>query len=90
MPFTHLLIKVPTAEFEAIVKFYTAALKPTGYKLIMDRPGFAGLGAASPDFFIKASDDAPTTNTHVAFPAPGMYTDQHQTKEIHPCGVRRC
>jgi catechol 2,3-dioxygenase-like lactoylglutathione lyase family enzyme len=54
--------------------FYTAALAPLGYEVIMEMAEFAGLGqAGKPDFWIAESAEAPTA-VHVALLAPDRAT----------------
>lgn len=58
------------ADLEASVTFYTRALAPLGYQLIMRGEGFAGFGiAGKPEFWIGVGK--PTDKIHVAFRARG-------------------
>ena len=58
------------ADLDASVAFYTRALAPLGYELVMRREQFAGFGVAGkPDFWIAAGK--PTDKLHVAFRARG-------------------
>ena len=55
-------------------QFYTAALAPLGYEIIMEMPEFAGLGqAGKPDFWIAESATPPSA-VHVALLAPDRAT----------------
>jgi catechol 2,3-dioxygenase-like lactoylglutathione lyase family enzyme len=58
------------ADLDASVTFYTRALAPLGYALVMRGDGFAGFGVAGKaDFWIGAGK--PTDRMHVAFAARG-------------------
>jgi catechol 2,3-dioxygenase-like lactoylglutathione lyase family enzyme len=47
--------------------FYEQALKPLGYRVMMEpAPGVVGLGATRPDFWIAPAEAAPTL-CHIAF-----------------------
>jgi catechol 2,3-dioxygenase-like lactoylglutathione lyase family enzyme len=63
----HLSLRVK--DIAAAKAFYTAALKPLGYEVVMEFPGAIGLGAGGkPDFWLtRAKKAAPA---HVAFAAP--------------------
>jgi len=55
-------------------QFYSAALAPLGYAIIMDGGGFAGFGVAGkPDFWIAGSPNPPSP-VHVALLAPDRAT----------------
>ena len=57
-------------DLDASVAFYTRALAPLGYALVMRREQFAGFGVAGkPDFWI--ANGKPTDKLHVAFRAQG-------------------
>jgi catechol 2,3-dioxygenase-like lactoylglutathione lyase family enzyme len=61
---------LPVADLDASVAFYTRALAPLGYELVMRREQFAGFGVAGkPDFWIATGK--PTDKLHVAFRARG-------------------
>ncbi|HEY3144893.1 MAG TPA: VOC family protein [Dongiaceae bacterium] len=50
--------------------FYTAALKPLGYELLMEFEEFAGLGVKpKPDFWIAPAEDRKYSQLHIAFRA---------------------
>lgn len=58
------------ADLDASVAFYTRALAPLGYALVMRGEQFAGFGVAGkPDFWIGTGK--PTDKLHVAFSARG-------------------
>ncbi len=58
------------ADLDASVTFYTRALAPLGYELVMRGEGFAGFGVAGKgEFWIAAGK--PTDKMHVAFRARG-------------------
>ena len=59
------------ADSERSVAFYTKALAPLGYKLVMTFQNYAGFGVdGKPDFWI-AGGTAPTDKIHIAFRASG-------------------
>jgi catechol 2,3-dioxygenase-like lactoylglutathione lyase family enzyme len=63
-------IGIPVADLDASVAFYTRALAPLGYELVMRWEQFAGFGVAGkPDFWIGLGK--PTDKIHVAFRARG-------------------
>jgi catechol 2,3-dioxygenase-like lactoylglutathione lyase family enzyme len=58
------------SDLEASVAFYTKALAPLGYALVMHIPQVAGLGVGGkPDLWLAAGK--PTDKIHVAFRAKG-------------------
>jgi len=58
------------ADLDASVAFYTRALAPLGYALVMRGEGFAGLGAGGKaDLWIAAGK--PTDKQHIALRARG-------------------
>jgi catechol 2,3-dioxygenase-like lactoylglutathione lyase family enzyme len=59
------------ADIKRSIAFYTKALAPLGYTLIMSWEQVAGFGVAGkPDFWI-AGGQAPTDRIHIAFRAKG-------------------
>jgi catechol 2,3-dioxygenase-like lactoylglutathione lyase family enzyme len=63
-------IGIPVSDLERSVAFYTKALAPLGYTLIMKFPFAAGFGiAGKPDFWIGPGEVKQTI--HVAFRASG-------------------
>jgi catechol 2,3-dioxygenase-like lactoylglutathione lyase family enzyme len=57
-------------DLDASVAFYTRALAPLGYAVVMRFERFAGFGVAGkPDFWIEAG--TPTDKIHIAFRAGG-------------------
>src|SRR5438105_2471432 len=59
-------IGIPVADYGKSKKFYEAALKPLGYKLVMEYGPAGGFGSESkPDFWIAQGEKAGAT--HVAF-----------------------
>ena len=63
-------IGIAVSDFEKSVAFYTKALAPLGYTLIMTFEHAAGFGrAGKPDFWIGKG--APKDSIHVAFKAAG-------------------
>jgi catechol 2,3-dioxygenase-like lactoylglutathione lyase family enzyme len=60
-------ISLRVQDYDKALAFYKAALAPIGYSVIMEFPGFAGLGEkGKPDFWITRTDK-PCNPTHVAF-----------------------
>jgi catechol 2,3-dioxygenase-like lactoylglutathione lyase family enzyme len=68
-------ISLRVVDYDRALEFYKAALAPIGYSVIMEFPGFAGLGEkGKPDFWITKTDK--TVNpTHVAFRADRKIVD---------------
>ena len=73
-------ISYPVRDFDRSLAFYSAALAPLGYKVLMQYPGVAGLGKdGKPDFWIGghrpdywANAAAPgAAPIHLAFAASG-------------------
>ena len=63
-------IGLAVSDLDKSVAFYTKALAPLGYELVMKWEQFAGFGiAGKPDFWIGKG--APKDAVHVAFRAPG-------------------
>jgi catechol 2,3-dioxygenase-like lactoylglutathione lyase family enzyme len=63
-------IGIPVTDLDASVAFYTRALAPLGYVLMMRFEGVAGFGAdGKPDFWIAAG--GASQKIHVAFRAKG-------------------
>lgn len=63
-------IGIQVANLDASVAFYTKALAPLGYVLVMRHEQFAGFGIGDkPDFWIGAGK--PTDRIHVALRAKG-------------------
>ncbi|MBV8756761.1 MAG: VOC family protein [Deltaproteobacteria bacterium] len=62
-------IGIAVSDFEKSVAFYTKALAPLGYTLVMTWQQNAGFGRGKPDFWIGKG--APKDAIHVAFKAAG-------------------
>jgi catechol 2,3-dioxygenase-like lactoylglutathione lyase family enzyme len=63
-------MSILVSDLEISMAFYTRALAPLGYVLIMQREEFAGFGVAGkPDFWLAVGK--PTDKNHVAFRAQG-------------------
>jgi catechol 2,3-dioxygenase-like lactoylglutathione lyase family enzyme len=63
-------IGIQVTDLEASVAFYTKALSPLGYVLVMRFEQYAGFGVAGkPDFWIGTGK--PTDRLHIAFHAKG-------------------
>jgi catechol 2,3-dioxygenase-like lactoylglutathione lyase family enzyme len=59
------------ADFDRSIAFYTKALAPLGYKLVMTFQNNAGFGVGGkPDFWIQGGT-APSDKIHIAFRAAG-------------------
>jgi catechol 2,3-dioxygenase-like lactoylglutathione lyase family enzyme len=68
-------ISLRVVDYDKAVAFYKAALAPIGYELVMEFPGFAGLGEkGKPDLWITKTDKQ-THATHVAFRADRSKVD---------------
>jgi catechol 2,3-dioxygenase-like lactoylglutathione lyase family enzyme len=64
-------IGIQVTDLQRAVNFYTNALAPLGYSLIMTWEQWAGLGVAGkPDFWIEGNR-TPSDRVHVAFRAKG-------------------
>jgi catechol 2,3-dioxygenase-like lactoylglutathione lyase family enzyme len=60
-------ISLRVVDYDKALAFYKAALAPIGYQVVMEFPGFAGLGEkGKPDLWITKTDKA-VNPTHVAF-----------------------
>jgi hypothetical protein len=69
-------------DYDKALEFYKAALAPIGYSLIMEFPGFAGMGEkGKPDFWITKTDKQ-TLPTHVAFRADRKLVDAFHAAAI--------
>ncbi len=67
-------VGLPVSDFERSKAFYSAALAPLGYALVLEFPGAAGFGAGGkPDFWIS-SGDASAAPVHVAISSPDRKT----------------
>jgi catechol 2,3-dioxygenase-like lactoylglutathione lyase family enzyme len=67
-------IGIQVSDLERSIAFYTKALAPLGYTMIMKWEQFAGFGVAGkPDFWIDGRS-APKEPVHVAFRAGGRAT----------------
>lgn len=61
-------ISLRVRDLDRAIEFYTLALAPLGYQVLMEFPGAAGLGVhGKPDFWLTRS--AKTAPTHIAFAA---------------------
>jgi catechol 2,3-dioxygenase-like lactoylglutathione lyase family enzyme len=80
-------ISLRVVDYDRALEFYKAALAPIGYSLIMEFPGFAGLGEkGKPDFWITRTDK-PTHQTHVAFRADRKLVDAFHAAAIAAGGT---
>lgn len=62
-------ISLRVSNFDKALAFYSKALKPLDYSVVMKFPGAAGLGTkGKPDFWLTATS-LPVNPTHVAFAA---------------------
>jgi catechol 2,3-dioxygenase-like lactoylglutathione lyase family enzyme len=62
----HLTLTV--RDVDRSVAFYTQALAPLGYRVLVEFDGVYGLGDEKPSFWLK-QDDPPTNPQHLAFAA---------------------
>lgn len=61
-------ISLRVRDLDRAIEFYTLALAPLGYQVLMEFPGAAGLGVhGKPDFWLTRS--VKTAPTHIAFAA---------------------
>jgi catechol 2,3-dioxygenase-like lactoylglutathione lyase family enzyme len=67
-------ISLRVQDHSRAVAFYRAALAPLGYRVLMEYPGAAGLGAGMPDFWLMTTEH-PINPTHVAFSADRATVD---------------
>jgi catechol 2,3-dioxygenase-like lactoylglutathione lyase family enzyme len=67
-------ISLRVLDHSRAVAFYRAALAPLGYRVLMEFPGAAGLGAGMPDFWLMATEQ-PLNATHLAFSADRATVD---------------
>ena len=74
MTINHFFLRVSHSKSAALINFYTAALKPLGYKVLLQpSPELCGFGSNYPHFWLKALDPAQTpVSTHTAFDAPSQ------------------
>jgi catechol 2,3-dioxygenase-like lactoylglutathione lyase family enzyme len=64
-------IGISVRDLDRSIAFYTKALAPLGYELVMKWESFAGFGVGGkPDFWIDGRE-APKTANHIAFRASG-------------------
>ena len=67
-------IGIQVSDLERSIAFYTKALAPLGYELVMKWQQFAGFGVGGkPEFWIDGRG-APKDHVHVAFRAKGRAT----------------
>ncbi len=75
-------ISLRVQDFDRAVSFYKAALAPIGYEVIMEFPGFVGMGEkGKPDLWITKSDK-PSNPTHVA-----LRCDRARVDAFHAAGL---
>jgi catechol 2,3-dioxygenase-like lactoylglutathione lyase family enzyme len=67
-------ISLRVQDHSRAVAFYRAALAPLGYRVLMEYPGAAGLGAGMPDFWLMTTEQ-PLNPTHIAFSADRAAVD---------------
>jgi catechol 2,3-dioxygenase-like lactoylglutathione lyase family enzyme len=65
-------IGIRVADLDKSIAFYTKALAPLGFELVMKWQQFAGFGIkGKPELWIDGSAGAPKETIHVAFRVPG-------------------
>ena len=80
-------IGVRAQDFDRIVDFYRAALAPIGYRVLMEFPNTAGLGAdGKPDLWISQTDK-PGNPTHVALLGQRSQIDQFHAAALAAGGT---
>ncbi len=69
-------VGINVSDYERSRDFYTRALAPLGYELMMEpMPGLGGLGKPPmPDFWIAEPREPTTRNVHIALSAPDRAT----------------
>ncbi|MFZ5595354.1 MAG: VOC family protein [Pseudomonadota bacterium] len=76
-------IGLEVKDYEKSKAFYTAALAPLGYEMVMEWEGYAGFGAGGkPDFWINGGK-AITPQLHVAFAA----VDRAKVREFYAAAM---
>ena len=79
-------ISLRVQDHSRAVAFYRAALAPLGYRVLMEYPGAAGLGAGMPDFWLMATEQ-PINPTHVAFSADRATVDAFHAAALSAGGT---
>ena len=75
-------VSLHVTDYERSKAFYSAALRPLGYELIMEFPGVGGFGiGGKPDFWIVG--EWPVAPVHVAFTSP----DEETVHAFHDAGL---
>jgi catechol 2,3-dioxygenase-like lactoylglutathione lyase family enzyme len=78
----HAVVRVK--DLKKSVRFYEAALKPLGYRVIREFPGFVGLGAGDTTDLWIGQDDAVTRGVHLAFSS----RDRKSVDAFHAAAVK--
>jgi catechol 2,3-dioxygenase-like lactoylglutathione lyase family enzyme len=79
-------ISLRVQDHSRAVAFYRAALAPLGYRVLMEYPGAAGLGAGMPDFWLMTTEQ-PINPTHVAFSADRATVDAFHAAAVAAGGT---
>ncbi len=79
-------ISLRVQDHSRAVAFYRTALAPLGYRVLMEYPGAAGLGAGMPDFWLMATEQ-PINPTHVAFSADRATVDAFHAAALAAGGI---
>jgi catechol 2,3-dioxygenase-like lactoylglutathione lyase family enzyme len=79
-------ISLRVQDHSRAVAFYRVALAPLGYRVLMEYPGAAGLGAGMPDFWLMATEQ-PINPTHVAFSADRSTVDAFHAAALSAGGT---
>src|SRR5262245_33554396 len=75
-------ISLRVQDYPRALAFYKAALAPINYQVVMEFPGYAGLGeGGKPDLWITLTDK-PLLPTHIAF-----RTDRARVDSFHAAAV---
>ena len=76
-------VKLFTADPAASRAFYEQALKPLGYRVMLEpAPGVVGMGATRPDFWIAPVQAMPTL-CHIAF----RVDSEHEVQAFHAAAL---
>jgi len=79
-------ITLAVRDHAAAKRFFSEALRPLGYEVVMEFGGFCGLGVkGKPDFWLAGEDaEHPVGAQHVAFSAP----DRKAVDAFHAAALR--
>lgn len=78
----HAVVRVK--DLKNSLTFYEAALRPLGYRVLKEFPGFVGLGAGDKTDLWIGQDDAVTKGAHLAFAS----RDRRSVEAFHAAALR--